>query len=97
LVLSTKRLVAAAKFLVAGTKILFVVLNFVAVMKSFFFREFFLNRSCPKQVHFPVMTHMDFRRGNASRGSAVPEVGEVGVVDVGVAGVGVAWVEVEVE
>jgi len=35
LVLSTKRLVAAAKFLVAATKILFVVPNFV-VKKLFF-------------------------------------------------------------
>jgi len=34
--LSTKRLVAAAKFLVAATKILSVVLNFVAVTKPFF-------------------------------------------------------------
>jgi len=32
-VLSTKRLVAAAKFLVAATKKLFVVPNFVAVTK----------------------------------------------------------------
>jgi len=40
LVLSTKRLVAAAKFLVAATKILFFVPNlFVAVTKTFFFRE----------------------------------------------------------
>ena len=38
LVLSTKRLVAAAKFLVAATKKLFVVHNFVAVTKPFFFR-----------------------------------------------------------
>jgi len=36
LVLSTKRLVAAANFLVAATKILFVVPNFVAVTKAFF-------------------------------------------------------------
>jgi len=36
LVLPTKRLVAAAKFLVAATKILFVVPNFVAVTKLFF-------------------------------------------------------------
>jgi len=36
LVLSTKRLVAAAKFLVAATKISFVVRNFVAVTKPFF-------------------------------------------------------------
>ena len=34
--MSTKRLVAAAKFLVAATKILFVVPNFVAVTKRFF-------------------------------------------------------------
>ena len=34
--LSTKRLVAAAKFLVAATIILFVVPNFVAVTKPFF-------------------------------------------------------------
>jgi len=33
-----KRLVAAAKFLLAATKILFVVPNFVAVTKPFFFR-----------------------------------------------------------
>ena len=39
MVLLTKRLVAAAKFLVAATKILFVVPNFVAVTKPFFFRE----------------------------------------------------------
>jgi len=32
------RLVAAAKFLVAATKILFVVPNFFAVTKPFFFR-----------------------------------------------------------
>jgi len=32
--LSTKRLVAAAKFLVAATKILFVVPSFVAVTKK---------------------------------------------------------------
>jgi len=38
LVLPTNRLVAAAKFLVAATKILFVVPNFVAVTKPFFFR-----------------------------------------------------------
>jgi len=36
LVLSTKRLVAAAKVLVAATKNLFVVSNFVAVTKPFF-------------------------------------------------------------
>ena len=36
LVLLTKRLVAAAKFLVATTKSLFVVPNFVAVTKPFF-------------------------------------------------------------
>jgi len=36
LVLLTKRLVAAAKFLVAATKILFVVPNFVAVTKPLF-------------------------------------------------------------
>jgi len=36
LVLSTKRLVAAASFLVAATKILFAVPNFVAVTKPFF-------------------------------------------------------------
>ena len=36
LVLSTKRLVAAAKFLVAATKKLFVVPSFVAVTKPFF-------------------------------------------------------------
>jgi len=36
MVLSTKRLVAAAKFLVAETKNLFVVPNFVAVTKPFF-------------------------------------------------------------
>ena len=35
--LSTKHLVAAAKFLVAATKKLFVVPNFVAVTKSFSF------------------------------------------------------------
>ena len=34
--LSTKRLVAAAKFLVAATKIFFVVPDFVAVTKPFF-------------------------------------------------------------
>jgi len=34
--LSTKRLVAAAKFLVAAIKNLFVVPNFVAVTKPFF-------------------------------------------------------------
>jgi len=38
IVLSTKRLVAAAKFLVAATKNLFVVPNFVAVIKPFFCR-----------------------------------------------------------
>jgi len=38
LVLSTKRLVGAPKFLVPATKILFVVPNFVAVTKPFFFR-----------------------------------------------------------
>jgi len=32
-------LVAAAKFLVAATKKIFVVPNFVAVTKPFFFRE----------------------------------------------------------
>ena len=37
LVLSTKRLVAAAKFLVAATEKIFVVPNFVAVTKPFFF------------------------------------------------------------
>jgi len=36
LVLSTKRLVAAAEFLVAATKNLFVVPNFVVVTKPFF-------------------------------------------------------------
>jgi len=36
LVLSTKRLVAAANFLFAATKILFVALNFAAVTKPFF-------------------------------------------------------------
>jgi len=36
IVLLTKRLVAAAKFLVAATKKLFVVPNFVAVTKPFF-------------------------------------------------------------
>jgi len=36
LVLSTKRLIAAAKFLAAATKNLFVVPNFVAVTKPFF-------------------------------------------------------------
>jgi len=36
LVISTKRLVAAAKFLVAATKNLFVAPNFVAVTKPFF-------------------------------------------------------------
>jgi len=36
LVLSTTRLVAAAKFLVAMTKNLFVVPNFVTVTKPFF-------------------------------------------------------------
>jgi len=39
LVLSRKRLVAAAKFLVVATEILFVVPNFVAVRKQFFFRD----------------------------------------------------------
>ena len=38
MVLSRKSLVAAAKFLVAATKISFVVPNFVAVTKPFFFR-----------------------------------------------------------
>jgi len=42
LVLSTKRLVSAAKFLVAATKILFVVPNFVAVTKPYFFRAVWL-------------------------------------------------------
>jgi len=37
LVLSTKRLVAAGKFLVAATKILFFIPNFVAETKPFFF------------------------------------------------------------
>jgi len=46
LVLSTKRLVVAAKFLVAATKILLVVPNFVAVTNPFFFRAPLL---CPKQ------------------------------------------------
>jgi len=36
LVVLTKRLVAEAKFLVAATKNLFVVPNFVAVTKPFF-------------------------------------------------------------
>ena len=36
LFLSTKRLVAAAKFLIEATKNSFVVLNFVAVTKPFF-------------------------------------------------------------
>jgi len=36
IVLSTKRLVDAAKFLVAATKNLFAVPNFVAVTKPFF-------------------------------------------------------------
>ena len=36
MVLSTKRLVAAAKFMVEVTKKLFVVSNFVAVTKLFF-------------------------------------------------------------
>jgi len=36
LVLSTNRLVAAANFLVAATKMLFVVHNYVAVTKPFF-------------------------------------------------------------
>ena len=45
LVLSTKRLVAAAKFLVAATKNLFVVPNFVAVSKPFFFRV------CQRLIH----------------------------------------------
>ena len=36
MVLLTKRLVAAAKFLFAATKILFVVPDFVAVKKTFF-------------------------------------------------------------
>jgi len=39
LVLSTKRLVAAAKFFVEATKKLFVVPNFVVVTKPFFPRE----------------------------------------------------------
>jgi len=43
LVLLTKRLVAAAKFLVAATKNQFVVPNFVAVTKPFFPRTPFLN------------------------------------------------------
>jgi len=38
-VLLTKRLVAAEIFLVAATKILFVVPNYVAITKPFFFRE----------------------------------------------------------
>ena len=36
MVLSTKCLVAAGKFLVVATKLLFVVSNFVAVTKLFF-------------------------------------------------------------
>jgi len=36
IVLSTKRLVSAAEFLVAATKNVFVVPNFVAVTKPFF-------------------------------------------------------------
>jgi len=36
LVLSVKRLVAAAKFLVAATRIFFIVPDFVAVTKPFF-------------------------------------------------------------
>jgi len=39
LVLPTKRLAAGANFLVAERKILFIVPNFVAVRKPFFFRE----------------------------------------------------------
>jgi len=39
--LSTKPLVAVAKFLVAATKKISVVPNFVAVTKPFFFREAF--------------------------------------------------------
>jgi len=40
LVQSTKRLVAAAKFLIAATKNLFVVPNFTAVTKPFFLRAY---------------------------------------------------------
>jgi len=42
-------LVAAAKFLVAATKKKFVVPDFVAVTKSFFFRE---RREVPKHETF---------------------------------------------
>jgi len=44
LVLSTKRLVAAAKFFVAATKSLFDVPNFVAVTKPIFSREHAVHR-----------------------------------------------------
>jgi len=40
LVVLTERLVAPAKFLVAATKILLVVSNFVAVTKPFFPRDY---------------------------------------------------------
>jgi len=52
LVLSTKRLVAAAKFLVAATKILFVVRNFVAVTKPLFsVQTLLVARVCEVSCH----------------------------------------------
>jgi len=56
LVLLTKRLVAAANFLVAATKNLFVVPNFVAVTKQFFFRETEKNRGF-LQVSIVIVDH----------------------------------------
>ena len=50
LVLSTKRIVAAAKFLVAATKKLFVVPNFVAVIKPFF-------RCAWEETAYGLVTH----------------------------------------
>ena len=47
-----KRLVAAAKFLVAATKILFVVPNFVAVTKQFFSMRYFKGSQLRKLPHF---------------------------------------------
>jgi len=69
LVLSTKRLVAAAKFLIAATKILFVVPNFVAVTKPFFsvhlFHHFSLRSLLFQLVHHIATYLIIFSKKNA--------------------------------
>jgi len=52
-VLSTKRLVAAAKFLVEATKNSFAVPNFVAVRKPFFSVKVILQKLTKTADYFP--------------------------------------------